>query len=169
MCSGVPRVFGARGEDGKWHPLPPACRTGKRRRRSPLLSGGSGAEPQPPTLFGIFGCKWNPLLNFVNTIFNSACQTGKRRRGSASLLWDLGRSPRRQRLWENLDVNGTNFSIVLTTFSTLLAPTAGMQPAAHIVIVSFGNSRRGAAARRQWYRRPLQAHIWGLMAGAPKC
>ena len=43
-----------------------------------------------------------------------------------------GGAPDCQRLWENLGVNGTNFSIVLTTFSTLLAPTAGMQPAAAV-------------------------------------
>ena len=36
---------------------------------------GSGAEPQPPALLRTFGCKWNPFLNYVNTIFNSACQS----------------------------------------------------------------------------------------------
>ena len=29
--------------------------------------GGAGAEPQPPTLFGVFGCKWNPFLNSFKT------------------------------------------------------------------------------------------------------
>ena len=33
--------------------------------------GGSGAEPQPPTLLGAFGCEWNPFLNSLNIIFNS--------------------------------------------------------------------------------------------------
>ena len=54
---------------------------------------GSGAEPQPPTLLGAFGCKWNPFLNSVNTIFNSACQTGKHRRRSPSLLGGSGAEP----------------------------------------------------------------------------
>ena len=35
----VPRVSGARGEDGNWRPVPSACQTGKRRRRSPSLLG----------------------------------------------------------------------------------------------------------------------------------
>ena len=209
--SGVPRVSGARGEDENWRPLPPACRTSKRRRRSPLLlggglgrspshqrfleylgvngthfwiafntifnstcqtdkrrkrfplllgKGGSGAEPQPPTLLGAFGCEWNPFLNSVNTIFNSACNTDKRLRCSPSLLGGLGRSSSSQRLWENLGVNGNHFSIALTTFWTLLAPTAGMQPAARIVRVSSGNSRRGAAVNFTCACR--QAHTWGL-------
>ena len=51
---------------------------------------GSGAKPQPPTLLGAFRCKWNPFLNSVNTIFNSACHTRKHRRRSPSLLWGLG-------------------------------------------------------------------------------
>ena len=83
--SGVPRGFGARGEDGNWRPS--ACQTGKRRRRCPsLLRGLHGAKPQPPTLWGAFRCKWNPFLNSVNTIFNSACHTCKHRRRSPSLL-----------------------------------------------------------------------------------
>ena len=57
-------------------------------------------------------------------------------------------------------VNGTHFSIALTTFWTLSSPTAGMQPAARIVRVSFGNSRRGAAVNFTGACR--QAHIWGL-------
>ena len=97
----------------------------------------SGAEPQPPTLFGVFGCEWDSFL------------TGKSRKYSPSL------TP-----WENLGVNGTHFSIALTTFSTLLAPTAVMQPAVSIEIVSFGNSRRGAAANDTGACG--QAHIWGL-------
>ena len=76
------------------------------------------------------------------------------------VLGGLGRSPSSQRLWENLGVNGTHFSIALTTFWTLLAPTAGMQPAARIVKVSSGNSRRGAAVNFTGACR--QAHIWGL-------
>ena len=44
--SGVPRVSGARGEDENWRPLSPACRTGERRRQSPLLLGGGlGRSP----------------------------------------------------------------------------------------------------------------------------
>ena len=39
-------------------------------RRVRLTIGGSWAEPQTPTLLGEFGCKWNPFLNSVNTIFN---------------------------------------------------------------------------------------------------
>ena len=50
--------------------------------------------------------------------FPSACQIGKRRRRSPSLLGGLGRSPRRQRFWEHLSVNGTHFLIALTPFST---------------------------------------------------
>ena len=42
--SGVPRVSGARGEDGNWRP-PSACQTGMRRRRSPSLFGGLGQSP----------------------------------------------------------------------------------------------------------------------------
>ena len=86
--SGVPRVSGARGEDRNWLPL--ACQTGKRRRRSPSLLGGSGAQTQPPTLLGAFGCKWNPFLNTINTIFNSACQIAVDRRWRS-----LSRSPSR--------------------------------------------------------------------------
>ena len=106
--SGVPRVSSARGEDGNWRPFPSACQTGKRRRRSPSLLG-VWAEPQPSTLLGAFGCKWNPFLNSVNIIFNLACQTGKRRKRSPWLLEGLGRSPSRQRFWEHLGVNGTHF------------------------------------------------------------
>ena len=86
-----------------------ACQTGKRRRRSPgspSLFGGTGAEPQPPTLLGAFGCKRKPFLNSVNTIFNSACQTGKRRRRSPSLFWGTGAEPQPPTL---LGVNGTHF------------------------------------------------------------
>ena len=48
------------------------CQTGKRRRRSAALPcyWGSGARPQPPTLLGAYGCKWNPFLNSLNIIFN---------------------------------------------------------------------------------------------------
>ena len=80
---------------------------------------GSGEDRQLPTLLGAYGCEWNPFLNCVNTIFNSACQTGKRRRRSHSLLGGLGQSPSRKCLGENLCVNGYHFSIALTTFSTL--------------------------------------------------
>ena len=102
-----PTLLGAFG--CKWNPFlnsvntifNSACQTqtGKHRRRSPLLWGGGGAgvEPQPPTLLGSFGCKWNPFLNSINTIFNSACQTGKRQRRSPSLLEGLRRSHSRQR------------------------------------------------------------------------
>ena len=44
--SGVPRVSGARGEDGNWRPFPLSCQTGKRRRRSPSLLGGLGRSPR---------------------------------------------------------------------------------------------------------------------------
>ena len=111
------------GRRWKLAPLTPTCRTGKRRRRSPmLLGGGSGAEPQPPTLFGVFGCEWNPFFWIAfNTIFNSTCQTNKCRKRFPLLLGKggLGRSPSRQRYWEHLGVNGTHFLIALTPFSTL--------------------------------------------------
>ena len=103
--------------------------------------GGSVAEPQPPTLLRAFGCKWNSFSNCVNTIFNSACQTGKRRRRSLSLLGGLGRSPRHQRFWEHLGVNGTHFWIALTQFSTRLVRLA---------------SAEGALSR-----------YWGVWGGAP--
>ena len=115
----------------------------------------------------LFGCKLNPFLNSFNTIFNSACQTGKGRKRSPSLLEGLGRSPSRQRFWEHLDVNGTLFWIALILFSTLLAPTVGLQPATPIVIVSFGYSRRGAAANDTGACR--LAHIGGLEHVPPKC
>ena len=86
-----PTLLGAFG--CKWNPFSnsvntifnSACQIGKHRRVEALLlaiGGGSGAEPQRPTLLGAFGCKWNPFLNSVNTIFNAACQTGKRQRRS---------------------------------------------------------------------------------------
>ena len=68
VCSGVPRVSGARGEDENWRPLPSA--DWQAPKALSLAIGGSGAEPQTPTLLGAFGCKWNPFLNSVNTIFN---------------------------------------------------------------------------------------------------
>ena len=116
---GVPRVSGARGEDGNWRPSPSACQTGTRRRRFPhylgvwggapaanaferilvelepflnsvlydsqlgvsdwqapnalsLTIGGGGGLGWSPSrqLLRAFGCKWNPFLNSVNTIFH---------------------------------------------------------------------------------------------------
>ena len=126
------------------------CQTDKRRKRSPLLSGGgvwrgwgANAEPQPPTLLGAlgaFGCEWNSFLICFNEIFNSAYQTGKRRRRYPSLLGGLGRNPSRQRLWENLGVNGTLFSSVNDIFNSLGAHCGHAASARRIVIVSFGNS-----------------------------
>ena len=61
---------------------------------------GSGAEPQPPTFSGAFGCEWNSFLNSVNNIFNSACQTGKRQSSSQSLHATPKPPPPRQSLHE---------------------------------------------------------------------
>ena len=87
------RYWDFRAFESEWNPflnsvntiLDFSCQTGKRRRRCAALPcyWGSGAEPQPPTLLGAFGCKMNPFLNSPNTIFNSACQTGK---GRSALL-----------------------------------------------------------------------------------
>ena len=54
FISGVPRVSGARGEDGNWRPFPSACQTGKRRRRSPLLLGVWDGAPDA----NAFGSIW---------------------------------------------------------------------------------------------------------------
>ena len=141
-CTTLFGVFGS-----KWNPFlnsfntifNPTCQTDKRRIRSLLLSGGgAGAEPQPPTLLGVFEYESNSFLNFVDAQFSTRRVRLASAEGDLSRYWGggwrLGQSPSRQRLWETVGVNKTIFSIALTTFSTLLAPTAGMQPAARIVI-----------------------------------
>ena len=95
-------VSGARGEDGNLAPL--GLSEWQASKALSLAIGESGAGPQPPTLLGAFGCKWNPFLNSVNTISN--CQTDKRQKGSPSLLGGFGQSHCR---WEHLGVNGTHF------------------------------------------------------------
>ena len=54
-----------------------------------------GRSPSRINAFGTWeqlGCKWNPFLNSLDTIFNSACQTGKGRRRSVALFryWGSG-------------------------------------------------------------------------------
>ena len=51
------------------------CYRGGGGKRSPLLSGGGGgvwSGVPASNALGAFGCEWNPFLNCVNTIFNSA-------------------------------------------------------------------------------------------------
>ena len=115
-------------------PLPLGVSDWQASKALSLAIGGSGAEPQPPTLLGAFGCKWNPFLNSVNTIFQlgvSDWQAPKALSFSPSLLGGLGRSPSRQRFWEHLGVNGTHFWIALIPFSTRrvrLASAKGARP-----------------------------------------
>ena len=128
LPSGVPRVSGARGENENWRPLPPACRTGKRRRRSPLLlDGGLGRSPNRQRFLEYLGVNGTHFWIAFNTIFNSTRRTDKRRKRFPLLLGKrgLGRSPSRQRYWEHLGVNGTHFWIALTPFSTLRACKTG--------------------------------------------
>ena len=133
-ASGVPRVSGARGEDGNWRPSPPACQTGKRRRRSTLLLGEGVWGPSRQRFLEYLGVNgthfWIALTPFSTqrvrlTSAESAlpCYRGLGR--------GLGRSPSRQRFWEHLGVNGTNFWIALTPFSTRrvrLASAGGALP-----------------------------------------
>ena len=66
--SGIPRVSGARGEDENWRPLPGVSDWQTPKAISFAIWWGSGAPPQPPTLFGVLECKWNPFLNSFSTI-----------------------------------------------------------------------------------------------------
>ena len=86
LYSGVPRVSGARGEDENWRPLPPACRTGKRRRRSPLLLGGGSGSPSRQRFLEYLGVNGTHFWISFNTIFNSTCHTDKRRKRFPLLL-----------------------------------------------------------------------------------
>ena len=90
---------------------------------------------------------WRLVRRWELAPLPSACQTGKRK-GALPRYWGgLGRSPSRQRFWEHLDVNGTHFWIALTSFSTLLAPTVGLQ--------RWGAAANGTGACRL-------AHIGGV-------
>ena len=123
---------------------------------------GSGAEPQPPKLLGAFGCEWNPFLNSVNTIFNPACQTGKRRRRSSpSLFGGSGTEPQPLKLLGAFECKWNPFlNSVNTIFNSFGAHCSP------VVIVPFGNSRRGAAAYDTGACRLTHR---GHRACAPKC
>ena len=109
----------------------------------------------------LFGCKWNPFLNSLNTIFNSACQTGKGRKRSPSLLEGLGRSPSRQPFLGAFGCEWNPFLNSLNIIFNSFGATVGLQPATPIVIVSFGYSRcMGAAANYTGACR--LAHIGGV-------
>ena len=70
--------FWRRGEDGNWRPPPRRVRLARVEGALSHYLGG---------LLRAFWCEWNPFLNSVNTIFNSACQTGKRQKRSLSHYW----------------------------------------------------------------------------------
>ena len=103
-------------------PLPLGVSDWQASKALSLAIGGSGTEPQLPTLLGKFGCKWNPFLNSsVNTIFQlgvSDRQGGQAPKALSLAVGGLGRGPSRQRFWEHLCVNGTHFLIALTPFPT---------------------------------------------------
>ena len=94
------------------------------------VSGGAPAA----NVLGAFGCEWNPFLNTVNTFANSACQNGKLRR-TLSLSCYLGSAFGCK--W-NPFLNCVN--TIFNSFGTHCGPAA----CGFIVIMPFGNSRRGA-------------------------
>ena len=156
LSSGVLRVYGVLVGDAKWRPFPSCIRLAS-VEGAPLAIQGSRAEPQPPTFLGAFGCEWNPFWIAVNTIFNLACQTGKRQRRYPSLkLRSLGRRPSANAF----GAYGCKWNPFLKSVNTIFNSLgAHCEPAACglIVIVPFGNLRRGAF--RQWYWRHRLTHV----------
>ena len=62
------RGFLAPGRRWELQPLPLGVSDWQASKALSLAIGGSGAEPQPPTLLGAFGCEWNSFLNSINTV-----------------------------------------------------------------------------------------------------
>ena len=62
------RGFLAPGRRWELAPLPLGVSDWQASKALSLAIGGSGAEPQLPTLLGAFGCEWNPFLKSINTV-----------------------------------------------------------------------------------------------------
>ena len=95
-----------------------AYQTGKRQRRSPSQLEGLGRSPSRQRFWehsGVNGTHfWIPLTHLPTRRVRLASFEGL-----SLAIWGL-----------HLGVNGTHFWIALTPCSTLLTPTAGLQPAA---------------------------------------
>ena len=114
---------------------------------------GSGAEPGAANAFwkhlGVYGTHfWKAMTPFSTRRVRLASA-----KGALQLYEGLRRSPSCQRFWEHLGVNVTHFWIAyVNTIFNSFGAHCGLAAWGSILIVLFGNSRRGAAPG-QWYWR----------------
>ena len=116
--SGVPRVPGARGGDGNWHPSLWRVRLASAKALSLAIEGVWGGAPATNAFgtweqLGVNGTHfWIALTPF--SIFRVRLASAEGALPLFLAIEGLGRS----RFWEHLGVNGTHFWKALTPFST---------------------------------------------------